>query len=52
MHFPFTLEKMASSLNSHCDFKEGFFTCNLPVDAVKLVWKVKMKCSKHTLNEG
>ena len=42
---------MARSLNSCCDFKEGFFTYNLPVDAVELVLKVKMKHGKHTLME-
>ena len=35
----------------HCDFKQGFFTCNLPKDVVELVLKVKTKCGKHTLKE-
>ena len=42
---------MARSLNLCCDFKEGFFTCDLPVDMVELVLKVKMKHGKHTLRE-
>ena len=41
--------KMARSLNLHCDFKQGFFTCDLPVDTVELVLKVKMRHGKHTL---
>ena len=42
---------MARSLNSRCDFKQGFFTCDLLVDAVQLVVCVKPKCGKHTLKE-
>ena len=42
---------MTRSLNSHCDFKEGFFTCDLPVDMVELVLKVKTRHGKHTLKE-
>ena len=42
---------MARSLNSHCDFENGFFTCNLPKDAVLLVLKVKTKTGNHTLVE-
>ena len=42
---------MARSQKSHCDFKEGFFTCDLLVDAVELVLKVKTRCGKHTLKE-
>ena len=42
---------MARSLNSHCDFKEGFFTYDLPIDVVELVLKVITKCGKHTLKE-
>ena len=44
-------KKMARSLNSHCNFKEGFFTCDLPVDVVELVLKVKTRHGKHTLKE-
>ena len=40
---------MARSLNSRCDFDNGFFTCNLPEDAVLLVVKVKTKTGNHTL---
>ena len=42
---------MARSLNAHCNFKEGFFTCDLPMDVVELVLKVKTRCGKHTLKE-
>ena len=42
---------MARSLNSRCDFKQGFFTCNLLVDTVQLVVFVKTKCGKHILKE-
>ena len=42
---------MARSLNSRCDFGNGFFTCNLPEDAVLLILKVKMKTKNHTLVE-
>ena len=30
------LGKMARSLNSHCDFKEGFFTCDLPCQCCRV----------------
>ena len=42
---------MARLLNSRCDFKNGFFSCNLPEDAVLLILKVKMKTGNHTLVE-
>ena len=42
---------MARSLNSKCDFDNGFFTCNLPEDTVLLVLKVKTKTGNHTLVE-
>ena len=42
---------MARSLNSRCDFKNGFFTCDLPEDTVLLILKVKTKTSSHTLVE-
>ena len=42
---------MARSLNSRCDFKNGFFTCDLPEDAILLIVKVKTKTSNHTLVE-
>ena len=38
---------MERSLNSRCDFDNGFFTYNLPEDAVLMV--VKTKTGKHTL---
>ena len=42
---------MARSLNSRCDFENGFFTCDLPEDAVLLILKVKTKTGSHTLVE-
>ena len=42
---------MARSLNLKCNFDNGFFTCNLPEDAVHLVVKVKTKTGNHTLVE-
>ena len=48
---PYILENMARSLNSRCDFDNGFFTCNLPEDSVLLVVKVKTKTGNHTLVE-
>ena len=42
---------MARSLNSRCEFKNGFFTCNLLDDAMLLVVKVKTKTCNHTLVE-
>ena len=42
---------MARSLNSKCNFDNGFFTCNLPEDAIPLVVKVKTKTGNHTLVE-
>ena len=42
---------MALSLNSKCDFDNGFFTCDLPEDAVLLLVKVKTKTGNHTLVE-
>ena len=49
--FIYTLENMARSLNSRCDFKNGFFTCDLPEDAILLVVKVKTKTGNNTLVE-
>ena len=45
------LENMARSLNSRCDFENGFFTCDLPEDTVHLILKVKTKTGNHTLVE-
>ena len=42
---------MARSLNSKCDFENGFFTCDLPEDAVLLILKVKTQTGNHTLVE-
>ena len=42
---------MARSLNSQCNFENGFFSCNLPEDAVLLILKVKTKLGNHMLVE-
>ena len=42
---------MARSLNSRCDFENGFFICDLPEDAVLLILKVKTQTGNHTLVE-
>ena len=42
---------MARSLNSRCDFENGFFTCDLPEDAILLILKVKSQTGNHTLVE-
>ena len=42
---------MARSLNSRCNFKNGFFSCDLPEDTVLLVVKVKIKTDNYTLVE-
>ena len=42
---------MARSLNSQCDFENGFFSCDLPEDTVLLILKVKTKTGNHTLVE-
>ena len=42
---------MTRCLNSKCNFKHGFFSCNLPVDTVQLVVCVETKRGKHTLQE-
>ena len=42
---------MARSLNSKCNFENGFLTCNLPEDAILLVVKVKTKTGNHMLVE-
>ena len=42
---------MARSLNSRCNFENGFFTCDLLEDGVLLVVKVKTKTGNHTLVE-
>ena len=49
---PFSiLEKMARTLNSKCDFDEGFFTCDILKDVIQMVLKIKTKLGKHTLTE-
>ena len=47
----YILDNMAQSLNSRCDFENGFFTCDLPEDAVLLILKVKTQTGNHTLVE-
>ena len=42
---------MARSLNSRDDFENGFFTCDLPEDAVLLILKVRTQTGNHTLVE-
>ena len=42
---------MARSLNSRCDFENGFFTCEVLEDAVLLILKVKTQTGNHTLVE-
>ena len=42
---------MARSLNSQCNFENGFFSCDLPEDTVLLILKVKTKTGNHTLVE-
>ena len=42
---------MARSLNSRCDFENGFFSCDLPEDSILLIVKVKTKSGNHTLVE-
>ena len=42
---------MARSLNSQCDFENGFFSCDLPEDAILLILKVKTKSGNQTLVE-
>ena len=43
---------MARLLNSQCDFENGFFTCDLPEDAVLLILKVKTKTGKPYIGRG
>ena len=47
----YILDNMARSLNSRCDFENGFFTCDLSEDAVLLILKVKTQTGNHTLVE-
>ena len=43
---------MERSLNSRCDFENGFFSCDLPEDAIHLVVKVKTKTGNNKLVEN
>ena len=49
--YTYVSENMARSLNSWYDFDNGFFTGDLPEDAVLLVVKVKTKTGNHSLVE-
>ena len=42
---------MTRCLNSKCNFKHGFFSCNLPVDTIQLIVHVEMRRGKHTLKK-
>ena len=42
---------MERSLNSRCDFENGFFTCDPPEDTIHLVVKVKTKTGNQMLVE-
>ena len=42
---------MPRSLKTKYDFKHGFFSCDLPVDAIQISLWVDTKCGKHTLRE-
>ena len=42
---------MTRSLNTKCDFKNGFFLCDLLVDAIQVSVWVDTKREKHTLKE-
>ena len=43
---------MARCLNTKCDFKHGFISCNLLVDTVQLLVHVETRRGKHTLKEN
>ena len=45
------LDNMTRSLNSRCNFENGFFTCDFPEDTVLLILKVKTQTGNHTLVE-
>ena len=40
---------MARLLNSRCDFQNGFFTCDLPENAILLILKIKTQTGNHAL---
>ena len=42
---------MARLLNSLCNFEKGFFTCDLPEDAILLILKNMTQTGNHTLVE-
>ena len=43
---------MARSLNSRCNFENGFFTFDLPEDTVLLILKVQDKNRKPSIGRG
>ena len=47
----YILDNMARSLNSRCDFENGFFICDLLEDTILLILKVKTQTGNHTLVE-
>ena len=51
LHPFLNFRKMARTFNSKYDFDEGFFTCDIPKDAIQLVLKIKTKLGQHTLTE-
>ena len=38
---------MARLLNSQCDYKNSFFTCDVPEDTILLILKVKTQTGNH-----
>ena len=42
---------MVRSLNSKCNFDNGFFACDIPEDSILLVLRVKTKTGNHMLVE-
>ena len=49
--FPLLFRIMARSLHTKCDFKHGFFSCDLPVNAIQISVWVDTKHRKDTLRE-
>ena len=47
----YILDNMTRSLNSRCDFENGFFTSDLLENTVLLILKVKTQTGNHTLVE-
>ena len=47
----FSSEYWPEVSTSSGDFKHGFFSCDLPMDAIQISVWVDTKCGKHTLRE-